>query len=107
MASLARNHSLGLGGSLVGKPLLANLALLGLGQLSRVLALDQLDRPAGILDRLARTFGHAGDLERQLGLELALAEQPNAVAPTARQARGLQRSMIERTLDIQLAGVDR
>ena len=46
----------GLGGGLIGQPLLANLALLGCGELGRVLALDQLDRPACLLDRFARDY---------------------------------------------------
>src|SRR6185369_10687287 len=73
----------------------------------RVLALDQLDRAAGLLDRFARALGHAGDLECQLGLELALAKQPDAVLAAARQARALERRMVERALDVELAGVDR
>src|SRR4051812_30836513 len=75
-----RNDELGVGlGRLVGKPDLADLALLGGGELGRVLALDQLDRTAGLLDRLAGALRHAGDLERQLGLQLALAEEADTV----------------------------
>src|SRR5574338_114875 len=81
-------------------------ALLGGGELGRVLALDQLDRSTGLLHRLARAPGHAGDLERQLGLELALAEQADAVLAAARQARRLERVMVERALGLELAGVD-
>src|SRR4029079_8765455 len=82
-------------------------ALLGLGELGRVLALDQLDRPTGLLDRLARALRHAGDLEVEPGLQFALAEQADAVLAAARQARGLQRVVVERTLDVELAGIDR
>src|SRR6476469_9406231 len=106
-ARLAGDLGLRLGGRPIGKPLLANLALLRSGEFGRVLALDQLDRAAGLLDRLARTLRHAGDLERQLGLELALAEQAHAVLAAAREAGGLERVMVERALAIELAGIDR
>ena len=46
-------------------------------------------------------------LKRQLGLELALAEQANAVLAAAREAGGLQRVMVERALGVELAGIDR
>src|SRR6185503_14417616 len=82
-------------------------ALLCGSKLGRVLALDQLDRAAGLLDCIARALGHAGNLERQLRLELALAKQPDAVLTAARQACALQRVMVERALDIELACVDR
>src|SRR3954451_19368601 len=94
-------------GGLVGEPLLADLALLGGGQLGRVLAVDQLDRAAGFLDRLARALRHAGDLEVELGLQFALAEQADAVLAAPREPRALERSVVERALDIELAGVDR
>src|SRR4051812_14889761 len=68
----ARNDGSGLG--LGGDPRRAHLALFGGGELGRVLALDDLDRAARLLDRLARALGHAGDLESDLGLQLALAE---------------------------------
>src|SRR6185369_4152972 len=82
-------------------------ALLGLGELSRVLALDQLDRPTGLLYRLARALRHAGDLEVKLGLQLALSEQADAVATAASKTGDLERVMVERALDIELAGIDR
>ena len=86
---------------------LADLALFRGSELSWVLTLDQLDRTAGLLHRLARALGHASDLEGQLGLELALAEQPDAVLAAASKACGLQRVVVERALDIELAGIDR
>src|SRR6185295_3264190 len=84
----------------------AHLALLGGGELGRVLALDDLDRAAGLLDRFARALGHAGNLEVELCLELALAEQAHAVLAAAREAGGLERRMVERALDVELAGID-
>src|SRR5258708_17071117 len=95
------------GGCLIGKPFRTNFALLGGSELGRVPALDQLDRAAGFLHRLTGAFRHAGDRERQLGLELALAEQAHTVLAAAREACGLQRVMIERALHVELAGVDR
>src|SRR5579884_3216995 len=77
------------------------------GKLGRVLALDQLDRTTGLLHRLARAFRHAGHLERQLGLELSLPEQADAVLPAMGEAGGLERAMVECALDVELAGVDR
>src|SRR5207249_3787689 len=68
---------------------------------------DQLDRTAGFLHRLTGALRHAGDLERQLGLELALAEQAHTVLAAAGEARSLQRVVIERALQVKLAGVDR
>src|SRR6476661_5134369 len=50
---------------------------------------------------------HARDLECELGLELALAEQAHAVLAAAREAGGLERVMVERALAIELAGIDR
>src|SRR5690348_5731218 len=82
-------------------------ALLHLGELGRILALDQLDRSAGLLHRLASALRHAGDLERELGLEVALAEETDAVLAAACEARGFQRVMVERALNVELAGVDR
>src|SRR4029079_10328817 len=97
----------GLGLVARGEARFASLALLGGGELGRVLALDELDRTAGLLDRFPRALRHAGDLEVQLGLELALAEQADAVLAAAREAGGLQRVVVERALDVELAGVDR
>src|SRR5205814_3382105 len=48
-----------------------------------------------------------GDLERHLGFELALAEQAHAILAAASQAGALERVVIERGLDIELAGIDR
>src|SRR4029079_7929250 len=90
-----------------GEARFANLALLGGGELGRVLALDELDRTAGLLDRFARALRHARDLEVQLGVELALAKRSAAVVAAAREAGGLQRAVVERALDVELAGVDR
>ena len=73
-------------------PLRADLALLGGGELGRVLALDQLDRTAGLLDRLARALRHAGDLEAELGLQFALAEQADAVLAAAARPAALSAS---------------
>src|SRR5215218_4048997 len=108
VASAPRNDGSGLGrlGRLVGDPCLARLALLGGGQLGRVLALDELDRTAELFDCLARALRHTGDLETDLGLELALAEQADAILAAARQADALQRLMVEQRLGVELAGVD-
>src|SRR5207253_11078741 len=97
----------GLPGGLGGEALFAHLALLGGGEFGRVLALDDVDRTAGLLDRFAGALRDAGDLEAELSLELALAEQANAVLAAAGQASALQRRMVERGLDVELAGVDR
>src|SRR4051794_35761068 len=91
---------LGLGGGPIGEALLANLTLLGGGELGRVLALDQLDRAAGLFDRFARAFRRAGDLEHQLALDLALAKQANTVPAAASEASGLERGVIERALGV-------
>src|SRR6188508_719224 len=93
---------LGLG----GQPGFAGLALLGGSQSGRILLLQDLDAATGLFDRLARALRHAGDLEAGLGLELALAEQADAVLAAARQACGLQCVMIEQLLGVDLAGVD-
>src|SRR5688500_15927758 len=69
--------------------------------------LDQLHRAAGALDRLAGAGGNAGASHRELGLELALAEQPNAVPAAAGETRLPERFMIDHTLGVELAGVDR
>jgi len=61
-------------GGLVGDPCVAGLALLGGSELGRVLALDDLDRTAGLLDRLAGALRRTGDLDGQLGVQSALAE---------------------------------
>src|SRR5206468_11289669 len=61
---------------------------------------------AGLLDRLARALRRTSHLERQLRLDLALAEQANAVLAAARQPGRLERIMVERALGIELAGVD-
>src|SRR5205085_12474329 len=61
----------------------------------------------GLLHRFARALRHAGDLEVELGLQFALAEQANAVLAAARETGGLQCAMVERALDIELAGIDR
>src|SRR5688572_9208689 len=91
-------------GRLVRQPRLAGLALLGGSERGRVLALDDLDRTASLFDRLARALRRTGDLESQLGLQLALAEQADAVLATASEASGLQRVMVERALGVELAG---
>src|SRR5947207_3680789 len=57
-------------GRVGGEPRLTDLALLGRGELRRILALDQLDRTADLLHRLARALRHAGHFERQLGFDL-------------------------------------
>src|SRR5436190_5210456 len=97
----------GLGAGLIGQPFGADLALLGGGELGRVLALDDFDRAPSLLDRLARALRHAGDLEVELGLQFALAEQADAVLAAASEAGGLERAMVERALDVELAGIDR
>src|SRR5690349_4918248 len=78
-------------GRLVRQPCLAGLALLGGSELSRILALDDLDRTAGLLDRLAGALRRTGDLQRQLRLQLALAENADAVLAAPSKPGGLQR----------------
>src|SRR3982751_31726 len=82
----ARNDGLGVGLVPGGEARLAHFALFGGGEFGRVLALDDLDRTARLLDRLTRALGHAGDLEVELGRQFALAEQAGAVLAAARQA---------------------
>src|SRR3954471_9160317 len=103
----ARNDGLGVGLVPGGEARLAHLALFGGGEFGRILAFDDLDRTARLLDRLARALGHASDLEVELGLELALAEQADAVLAAACKPGGLERRMIQRALDVELAGIDR
>src|SRR5215207_9441666 len=94
-------------GRLVRQPRLAGLALLGGGEFGRVLALDELDRTTGLLDRLTGALRGTRDLESQLGVQIALAEQADAVLATASKASHLQRVMVERALGVELAGIDR
>src|SRR5678816_4954140 len=86
---------------------LLGAALLCGSELGRILRLDDFDRTAGFLDRLARTLGDAGDAQVKLCLELTFAKQADTVAAAASQARALQRLMVERALDIELSGIDR
>src|SRR5438105_2859160 len=106
IVALRALSGLSLGGCLIGKPFRANFALLGGSELGRILALDQLDRTAGLLHRLTGALRNAGDLERQLGLELTLAEQAHTVLAAAGEPCGLKRIVIERGLLVELAGVD-
>src|SRR6478609_6564981 len=81
-------------------------ALLGSSQLGGVLGHDDIDRTASLLDRRDRALRRAGDLERQLGRELALAEQTHAVLAAARDTRRLQRRVVDHRLRVELLGVD-
>src|SRR5262245_39470642 len=83
-----------------GLGLVLRAALLGSGELGRVLALDDLDRAARPLDRLASALRRTGDLQRELCLQLTLAEHANAVLAAASKASGLQRVMVEQALRI-------
>ena len=90
-------------GSLGGRVgLAARGLLLVLGNLGG----DHLDLAAGLLDRFERALAGTGDLEARLGLELALAEQAHAVLAAARQARGLERFVVDQLLAVELALVD-
>src|SRR5215471_8804124 len=68
---------------------------------------EDLDRAAGLLDRRHRRLRGAIDLEIQLGLDLARAEQPHAVLGAAQHARPDQRGDVDRVLRVELAGIDR
>src|SRR6187551_2609170 len=77
-------------GSLVRNARVACLALLGRGELGRLFRLDDLDRSARFLDRLAGALRDAGDPNVELRLELALAEEPDSVAAAASEASALE-----------------
>ena len=69
--------------------------------------LRHVHRTASGLDRLARALRHAGDREVELRRKHALAEQPHAVLAAARQARRVERRLIDRRVRIQRSRVDR
>ena len=65
------------------------------------------DRAAGLLDRRHRRFRGAPDREGDLGLDLAVAQQPHAVLGAAQDAGLDQRRGVDRGLGVELAGLDR
>src|SRR5262245_12801493 len=76
------------------------------GRLFRLGRQDR-DRAAGLFDRRHRRLGRAGDRDGDLGLELALAQEPDAVLGPPQDA-GLDQDLgIDRGLGVELAGVDR
>src|SRR5262245_7881842 len=64
-------------------------------------------RAAGLFDRGDRRLGGAGDRQRHLGLELAVAEQAHAVLGPPQDAGLDQRLRVDRRLGVELAGIDR
>src|SRR5271163_4642190 len=62
---------------------------------------------AGLLDRRHRRRRGARDVDRQLGLELALGEQPDRLVGMAHQAGGLQRGTGDVDLGVEPPGLDR
>src|SRR6185369_1505234 len=64
-------------------------------------------RAAGGFHRGAGAGGNAIDREGGLGRERALAEQADAVLAAAAEAGGLERSVVNRGVHVELAGVDR
>src|SRR5262249_22093050 len=68
---------------------------------------ENLDRAARLLDRGDRRLRGAVDLEIQLGLDLARAEQPHAVPGATQHARPHQRRRVDHVLGVELARVDR
>src|SRR4028119_490250 len=91
---------------LVGKARFPRLALLGLGELGRILALDQLDIAASSLDRLTRALADAGHAEAELGRELAFAQDANAVLAATTNTSRLQHVMVDGGIGVELARVD-
>ena len=73
----------------------------------RRLPVRQLHRTPGLLDLLDRRLGGAGDVERQLGFELAVRQQPHAILGAADDAGRDQRLGVDRRLGVELLGVDR
>ena len=71
------------------------------------LLLDQRNRPAGTLDCRFRARRGVIDRQRQLGLQLAAAQDAHAVERTADDARGHQRASVYRLAGIDQAGVHR
>src|SRR6516164_4982289 len=81
------------------------LLLSCLGRL-RGLRRNHLDAAAGLLDRGNGGLGGAGDLDRQLGLDLALGQQADAVALAPDHAGTHQGGAIHRGARRELARVD-
>src|SRR5215472_14259123 len=77
-----------------------------LGRLRR-LRRNHLDAAAGLLDRGDRGLGGAGDLDRELRLDLALGQQADAVALAPDHAGSHQRRAIHRGARLELARLDR
>src|SRR5690606_10691367 len=69
--------------------------------------LEKLDRPAGLLDRRNRRLRGPGDLELHGGLQLAIAEEANAVLLAPDHARFLEGGGGDDGAGIEPAGIDR
>src|SRR6516225_1265262 len=70
-------------------------------------ARQDLHGAAGLIDRLDRGLGSAVDLDIDLGLDLAAAEQPHAALGAAQDASLHQRLGVDDAARIERLGVDR
>src|SRR5579863_6022311 len=97
----------------IGRPAILPTPAQPMTQMLRRLAfvpLDRrqdLDRAAGLFDRCNRGLGGAVNLDIELGLDLAAAEQPHAVPGAAQHAGLHQRLRGDRLLGVDQLGVDR